>query len=68
LVGNMQLALIVILWIVAAGIVIGIGYVNLLLGFLAMFPVYWASSRVGERIIGVRPWRRPRQQKSPDQP
>lgn len=64
----MQLALIALLWIVAAGVVVGIGYINLVLGFLAMFPVYWAASKLGERVIGVSPWRRPRPPESTDQP
>ncbi len=64
----MQLALILLLWTVAAALVVGLGYIHIVLGFLAMFPVYKLASVIGDRITGVTRKRRRLPPESPDPP
>lgn len=54
----MDLLLIAIVCSVTAAIVIAIGYVHFALGFLAMFPVYWAAQKLLDLINDAT---RPRQ-------
>lgn len=47
----MQLALVIAICAVAGVIVVAIGHVNFLLGFVAMFPVYGATRWLLDRVL-----------------
>lgn len=54
----MDLLVILFVCVIAAAIVIAIGYIHFVLGFLAMFPVYWAAQKLLDFINDAT---RPRQ-------
>lgn len=59
----MDLVKIIAIGVIAAAIVVGLGSVNFVAGFLAMFPVYkaadWLMHRVSTPAVRERPLPRP---------